>query len=76
RVTKEGVIVIKAQSFRSQEKNREEAVERLLEMVREAARPVRPRRATRPTLASQRRRVEGKAQRGAIKRLRGRVGDG
>lgn len=76
RITKEGVVVIKAQSHRSQELNRAEAIERLLDMVRVAARPVVLRRATRPTLASQRRRVEGKTQRGAIKRLRGRVSDG
>ncbi|SAI55008.1 peptidyl-tRNA hydrolase domain-containing protein [Bordetella ansorpii] len=76
RVTKEGDIVIKAQSHRSQELNRAEAIERLLDMVREAARPVVLRRATRPTLASKRRRVEGKTQRGAVKRLRGRVQDG
>lgn len=76
RVTKEGDIVIKAQSHRSQELNRAEAIERLLDMVREAARPVVLRRATRPTLASKRRRIEGKTQRGAVKRLRGRVQDG
>ncbi|WP_144635822.1 alternative ribosome rescue aminoacyl-tRNA hydrolase ArfB [Bordetella genomosp. 13] len=76
RITKDGVIVIKAQSHRSQELNRAEAVERLLEMVREGARPVTLRRATRPTLASKRRRIEGKTQRGQVKRLRGRVSDG
>ncbi|WP_459614416.1 alternative ribosome rescue aminoacyl-tRNA hydrolase ArfB [Bordetella sp. 2513F-2] len=70
RITKEGVIVIKSQSSRSQEQNRAQAVERLLELVRAAARPVRVRRATRPTLASQRRRVESKVRRGQIKRLR------
>jgi len=73
RVTREGVVVIKSQAHRSQELNRQAAVERLLEMVREAARPRVPRRPTRPTRASQRRRVEGKAQRGEVKRLRGRV---
>lgn len=73
RITRDGVVVIKAQAHRSQDLNRQEAVRRLLEMVREAARPRVPRRATRPTLASQRRRVESKTQRGAIKRLRGRV---
>jgi len=76
RITKEGVIVIKSQAHRSQELNRAEAMDRLLEMVRDAARPVVRRRATRPTLASQRRRVEGKTQRGAVKKLRGRVREG
>lgn len=76
RLTKDGDIVIKAQSHRSQELNRAEAIERLLDMVREAARPVVLRRATRPTLASKRRRIEGKTQRGAVKRLRGRVQEG
>ncbi|MGY6269269.1 alternative ribosome rescue aminoacyl-tRNA hydrolase ArfB [Achromobacter denitrificans] len=73
RVSKDGVIVIKSQSFRSQEKNRAEAIERLLDMVRAAARPDKPRHATRPTRASQRRRVQRKVRHGEIKRLRGRV---
>jgi len=73
RITRDGVVVIKAQAHRSQDLNRQEAVRRLLEMVREAARPRVARRATRPTLASKRRRIEGKTQRGAVKRLRGRV---
>ncbi|MDM9557427.1 alternative ribosome rescue aminoacyl-tRNA hydrolase ArfB [Bordetella petrii] len=75
RISKDGVIVIKAQSFRSQEKNRAEALERLAEMVRGAARPVKPRRPTRPTRASQRRRVQRKVLHGEVKRLRGRVAD-
>jgi ribosome-associated protein len=73
RVSKDGVIVIKSQSFRSQEKNRAEAIERLIAMVRSVAQPDKPRRATRPTRASQRRRVQRKVQHGEIKRLRGRV---
>ena len=73
RATKDGVIVIKSQSFRSQEKNRAEAIERLISMVRAAARTDKPRRATKPTRASQRRRVQRKVQHGEIKRLRGRV---
>jgi ribosome-associated protein len=73
RVSKDGVIVIKSQSFRSQEKNRAEAVERLIAMVRSVAQPDKPRRATRPTRASQRRRVQRKVQHGEVKRLRGRV---
>lgn len=75
RLSKEGVLVIKAQAYRSQDKNRAEAVERLLAVLRKALVKAPPRRATRPTLASQRRRVQRKVQRGDIKRLRGRVGE-
>ncbi|CKH33763.1 Peptidyl-tRNA hydrolase YaeJ [Achromobacter xylosoxidans] len=73
RISKEGVIVIKSQSFRSQDKNRAEAIERLVNMVRAAAKVEKPRRATKPTRASQRRRVQRKVQHGEVKRLRGRV---
>ncbi len=76
RISKDGVIVIKAQSFRSQEKNRAEAVERLIAIVRSVAVPPKPRRATKPTRASQRRRVQRKVQQGEVKRLRGKVQDG
>lgn len=71
RLTTEGVIVITAQRFRTQERNRDDARERLFELIRQAA--VRPeiRRPTRPTLASKKRRLEGKARRSAIKSLRG-----
>jgi ribosome-associated protein len=71
RLTREGVIVISADRFRTQERNRADALERLLEMIRAAA--VRPaiRRATRPTLASKRRRLEGKQRRAQTKRERG-----
>ncbi|QWF39036.1 aminoacyl-tRNA hydrolase [Bordetella hinzii] len=75
RLSKEGVLIIKAQAYRSQDKNRAEAVERLLAVLRQALVKEPPRRATRPTLASQRRRVQRKVQRGDIKRLRGRVGE-
>lgn len=70
RVTGEGVLVITAQSHRSQERNREDAMTRLVELLRQAA--VRPttRHATRPTLASRRRRLESKGQRAETKRLR------
>jgi ribosome-associated protein len=73
RVSKDGVIVIKSQAFRSQEKNRAEAIERLIAMVRAAARTDKPRRPTKPTRASQRRRVQRKVLHGEVKRLRGRV---
>ncbi|MGP9810640.1 alternative ribosome rescue aminoacyl-tRNA hydrolase ArfB [Rhodopseudomonas sp. NSM] len=67
RMTKEGVIVIHAQRFRTQERNKADAIDRLLELLREAmVRPV-PRRATRPTLGSKKRRLEGKKRRGDIK---------
>jgi ribosome-associated protein len=72
RMTLDGILVITAQTHRSQERNRAEARERLLELIREAAKPPPPkRRATRPTKGSQERRMEGKAKRGAVKKLRG-----
>ncbi|MEN9688505.1 MAG: aminoacyl-tRNA hydrolase [Pseudomonadota bacterium] len=73
RITSEGVVVIKAQTTRSQDKNRLEAIARLHEMVALAAKPVKPRRATRPTLSSQRKRVDSKVLRGQTKATRGRV---
>ncbi|OZI35832.1 aminoacyl-tRNA hydrolase [Bordetella genomosp. 1] len=72
-VTKDGVVIIKAQAFRSQEKNRADAVERLLALLRRALHDDKPRKATRPTRASQQRRIQRKTQRGDVKRLRGRV---
>ena len=71
RLTREGVLVITAQTHRTQERNRADALDRLLELIRAAAvRPV-PRRATRPTKASKKRRLESKKRRGNIKALRG-----
>ena len=71
RLTREGVLVITAQNHRTQERNRADALERLTELIRQAAvRPV-PRRPTRPTKASRRRRVDDKKRRGSIKALRG-----
>jgi ribosome-associated protein len=70
-VTQDGVIVITARRSRSQEENRADALARLVELIREAARPVTPRRATKPTLASKRRRLETKQRRAIIKSLRG-----
>jgi ribosome-associated protein len=75
RLSKDGVIVIKAQAYRSQEKNRAEALDRLIEIIRAVAQPVKTRRPTRPTKASQRRRVQSKVQQGEIKRLRAKVVD-
>ena len=73
RITREGIVVIKAQQFRTQEKNREDAIARLVQLIRDATVVQKPRRPTRPTRASQKRRVDGKTQRGRIKSLRGRV---
>ena len=75
RLTQDGVIVINAQRFRSQERNREDARERLAALVAEAAVPPTPRRATRPTLASKKRRLDAKNRRGAVKRMRGGPGE-
>lgn len=72
RITRGGVIVIKAQQHRSLELNRQEALLRLREMVYRAATPRRPRRPTRPTQASKRRRIQSKIRRGRIKALRGK----
>jgi ribosome-associated protein len=73
RITKDGVVVLKAQRHRSQEQNREDAVARLVALLQKAAAPPKKRTATRPTLGSKIRRVESKAKRGAQKRLRGKV---
>lgn len=73
RITDEGVVVIKAQDHRSQERNRQDALARLNELVASVAVPPRPRKATKPTRASQRRRLEGKSQRGEVKTARGKV---
>ena len=74
RLTDEGVIVIKAQEQRTQARNREDAIQRLLELVLSVATPPRPRVATKPTYASQQRRLEGKSVRSLVKRGRGKVG--
>ena len=70
RVTREGVLVITAHRFRSQEQNRRDAIERLAALIREAATPRKTRRPTRPTRASRQRRLEGKRRRSEIKRGR------
>ncbi len=73
RITKEGVVVIKAQEYRSQDKNRMEALRRLKELVQGIAVLPAVRRATKPTHSSQRKRMESKAKRGAVKAMRGKV---
>jgi ribosome-associated protein len=71
RLTKDGVIVIHAQRFRTQERNRADAVDRLVELFREASVRPKPRRATKPTFGSKQRRLEGKKIRGKVKSMRG-----
>jgi ribosome-associated protein len=75
RISAEGVIVIKAQQHRSQEQNREDALERLAELVHKALTVPKQRKATRPTAASKRRRLEDKARRARLKRARAHVDD-
>ena len=71
RISREGVITIKAQQYRSQEQNREEALTRLQALIQSIAIPRKKRRATKPTQGSQRRRLESKTKRGRLKALRG-----
>lgn len=73
RITSDGVVVIKAQTSRSQYQNRLDAIARLQELVDSVTTVPEERKPTRPTRASQRRRLEGKAARGEVKRMRGRV---
>jgi len=73
RITRDGVVVIKAQQHRSQEMNREEALGRLQDLVDSVATPPKARRPTRPTRSSKRKRLENKVRRGRIKQLRGKV---
>ena len=75
RISKEGIIIIKAQQYRTQEKNREDALERLKALILSAVIVQKARRATRPTRNSQKKRVDSKTRRGNIKSLRGRVTD-
>ncbi|CAG0949869.1 Peptidyl-tRNA hydrolase ArfB [Methylophilaceae bacterium] len=73
RITADGVLIIKAQRYRSRELNKADAIERLHELVNSVARPPLVRRATRPTLGSKKRRVDAKIQRGQIKAMRGKI---
>lgn len=73
RISKEGIIVIKAQSYRTLELNKEDALERLKELIQEAVKQQKARRPTRPTKGARRRRVDKKTQKGKTKALRGKV---
>jgi ribosome-associated protein len=73
RLTKDGVIVLIAQQHRTQERNRADAIERLVALIQEAAIPPVPRRATKPTKASRRERLDTKKRRSGVKNLRGKV---
>jgi ribosome-associated protein len=75
RITKEGVIVIKAQEHRSQEQNREEALQRLRELIQGAMVVTKPRKPSRPTRSSQRKRLDSKTRRSQIKSMRGKITD-
>jgi ribosome-associated protein len=73
RITKDGVIVIKAQEYRSQEQNREEALNRLKELIRSAITLPKPRKPSKPTYSARQKRLDSKTKRGQIKALRGKV---
>lgn len=73
RITKDGVIVIKAQSARSQDQNKAEALARLMAMVAQASQRITPRRPTKPTYGSKQRRLQGKTQRAEVKATRAKV---
>jgi ribosome-associated protein len=70
RITQDGILLIEARQHRTQERNREDAIARLVELIRKAAEKPKPRKKTRPTLAAKERRIEGKKQRGMTKQMR------
>ena len=70
RLTRDGVLIIEAERYRSQRRNRDDALERLIELIRESCEVDKPRRPTRPTLASKKRRLESKQRLGETKKLR------
>ena len=72
RMTQEGVLVIFAQSFRAQEMNRQDAIGRLVELIRKATYKPKPRKATKPTYSSKLKRLESKTRRSGVKSMRGR----
>ena len=70
RLTQDGVLILSAERYRSQRRNRDDALERLLELIREACEVAKPRHPTRPMLASKKRRLDSKQRRGETKKLR------
>lgn len=74
RISKDGVVVIKAQRYRTQEKNKAEALDRLRELITSVTVTRRPRKPTRPTAASKKKRLDSKSRQGRLKALRGKVG--
>ena len=75
RITADGVVVIKSRQFRSQEKNREEALRRLQELVRSVSVAPKKRKATKPSYGAKRKRLDSKKKRGQVKSMRGKVGN-
>jgi ribosome-associated protein len=73
RITQDGILIIEARQFRTQERNRDDAILRLVELIREAAHRPKPRKKTRPSKAAKEKRIEGKKQRGEVKRMRREV---
>ena len=73
RITRDGTVIIKAQSHRSQDKNRQEALDRLRELIKSALAVRKKRKPTKPSLAARQRRIENKKQRSRLKNLRGKV---
>ena len=73
RITSDGVLIIKAQQYRTQEQNRADALERLAELIRSAGKTEKARRPTKPTLGSKKRRLDGKSRRATVKAGRGKV---
>ncbi len=74
RITQDGILIIEARQHRTQERNREDAIERLVDLVRKAAEKPKPRKATRPSKAAKERRIETKKLRGAVKKTRRSAG--
>ncbi|MGQ8364607.1 alternative ribosome rescue aminoacyl-tRNA hydrolase ArfB [Glaciecola sp. 1036] len=73
RINKDGIVVIKAQSFRTQEKNKDDALQRLQALILSVTKEKKPRKATRPSLSAKKKRVDNKKHTGKIKALRGRI---
>ncbi len=70
RITQDGILIIEARQFRTQERNREDAIQRLVELISQAAQKPKPRKKTRPSKAAKERRIESKKQRGNVKKMR------